>query len=189
MVLHGLSDRSANFIDTWMRLEHANSRRVLAPEGLSRHILDPVNDVTGACWGTVEDRPIDQRDAFAWLDQCFSRLQNEAGHGARVLVGFSQGSLIAARWAVARSFVWDAVVLWGAAVPTNVDPRELCKRSKSQKLHIVLGRRDRFATAERRQAVKDRLQGAGVSVEMLDFDGGHRMDDRTLAEVAARFER
>ena len=188
LVLHGLSDRSESFIDTWARLPGATQRRVLAPEGLSRHILDPANDVTGACWGTVQDREHDQRDAFAWLDQCYERLQQEATTGARVLLGFSQGSLVAARWAVAREVVWDAVILWGAGVASNVDPARLATRSRSGKIHMVLGTRDRFATPERREAGAHRLKEAGVQAELAEFPGGHRLDDGALARLAQRFE-
>lgn len=188
MALHGLDQRASSFVDSWTRMPHSDGRRVLAPEGLSRHILDTRTDATGACWVTIPDRPTDLEDTFAWLDACAERLDVEVGQGARVLLGFSQGSLIAARWAVARSRVWDRVVLWGAAPPGDVDLHALANRSRSGLLHLVLGDRDEFATSERREQVRSRLHEAGVGFEITRFDGGHRLDDHALADIAAQVE-
>ncbi|MCB9740109.1 MAG: dienelactone hydrolase family protein [Deltaproteobacteria bacterium] len=188
MVLHGIHQRAADFIAPWTRIEGQAGRRVLAPEGLSRTILDFEKDTAGACWTTIPDRPIDLPDAYAWLDACAERLDREAGDGARVLLGFSQGSIIAARWAVARERLWDAVVIWGGGIPRDVDPRLLASRSKDGAIHLAIGERDSFATAERRDAMRAALQAAGVTVRLRTFAGGHRLDDATIAALATELE-
>jgi hypothetical protein len=78
MVLHGIHQRAADFIAPWTRVAGAAQRRVLAPEGLSRTILDFEKDTAGACWTTIPDRPIDLADTYAFLDLC---------HGARARLG------------------------------------------------------------------------------------------------------
>ncbi len=188
LVLHGIHQRAEEFIAPWARFGGGDDRRVLAPEGLSRTILDFKTDKAGACWTTIPDRSIDLPDAFAWLDACAERLDAETGVGKRVLLGFSQGGIIAARWAVARPRIWDAVVLWGSAVPQGVSPAELASRSRDGKLHLVLGDRDEFANEERRAAIGAALAAAGVPLDLRTFAGGHRLDDATLAALAASVE-
>ncbi len=188
LALHGLDQRAATFAAPFARIAGASGRRVLAPEGLSRHILDTRTDATGACWTTIPDRPVDMVDVMAWLDTAAARLDAEAGGGARVLLGFSQGSIMAARWAVARERVWDAVLIWGGAIPRGVDPRALAARSKTGRVELVVGTRDQFATPERRAAMQAALAEAQVPVRVTTFDGGHRLDDATLAALAAELE-
>lgn len=188
LVLHGIHQRAHEFLAPWARIGTDDERRVLAPEGLSRTILDFKTDKAGACWTTVPDRPIDLPDAFAWLDANAARLDAEAGDGKRVLLGFSQGGIIAARWAVARPRIWDAVILWGSAVPSGVDPAELASRSRDGKLHLVLGERDEFANEERRAAIREALDRSGVPVDLVTFAGGHRLDDPTLLQIATAIE-
>ncbi len=188
LVLHGILQRAAEFVRPWTRIDGRDGRRVLAPEGLSRIITDFETDATGACWTTVPDREIEMHDAFAWLDLCWQRLDAEAGDGARVLVGFSQGSIVAARWAVARGHVWDAVVLWGGVVPSDVDPAALAACSRDGAVHIVVGSRDSLADDERRAKQQARLAAAGVRLELVTFEGGHRLDDATLSALADTLE-
>ncbi|MEY3012450.1 MAG: hypothetical protein RIT45_1185 [Pseudomonadota bacterium] len=188
LVLHGIHQRAADFIAPWARIEGRDRRRVLAPEGLSRTILDFEKDTAGACWTTIPDRPIDLPDAYAWLDACAARLDAEAGDGARVLLGFSQGSIIAARWAVARERVWDAVVIWGGGIPRDVDPRALASRSRDGAIHLAIGERDAFATAERRESMRAALEQAGVRVKLRTFAGGHRLDDAALVALGESLE-
>lgn len=188
LLLHGIHQRAEEFVAPWARIDDGDQRRVLAPEGLSRTILDFKTDKAGACWTTIPDRAIDLPDAFAWLDTCATQLDAECGPGKRVLLGFSQGGIIAARWAVARRRVWDAVILWGSAVPNGVDPKELAARSRDGKLHLVLGERDEFASDERRAASRAALEASGVAVTLTTFAGGHRLDDATLAQIATVIE-
>jgi len=188
LVLHGLDQRAAHFGRTWAVIPGHERRRVLAPEGLSRHIMNTKTDATGACWTTVPDRPTDMRDTFKYLDQVVARLDAESGDGARVLVGFSQGSIIAARWAAARDRVWDAVILWGGTIPQDVDARSLATRSKSGCVELVVGERDAYATPVRRATMQEALQAAGVNARLRTFSGGHRLDDATLAEIATSLE-
>ncbi|MCO4760665.1 MAG: dienelactone hydrolase family protein [Myxococcales bacterium] len=188
MVLHGLDQRAAAFLAPWTRISGQKARRVLAPEGLSRHILDTKTDATGACWTTIPDRPIDMEDTYRWLDAAAERLDAEAGDGARVLLGFSQGSIMAARWVIQRDRVWDAVLIWGGAIPRGVDPHALAARSKTGRVELVVGDRDQFATPERRAQMKAALSAAGVPVNVRTFPGGHRLDDGTLEALAAELE-
>ena len=188
LVLHGLDQRAATFAASWAELPGQETRRVLAPEGLSRHILDVKTDATGACWTTIPDRPVDLVDTMNWLDIASAQLDAESGQGARVLLGFSQGSIIAARWAVARERIWDAVIIRGGAIPRGVDPHALAARSKTGRIELVVGERDAYATPERRAMMRAALKAAGVPVKLRTFPGGHRLDNDMLAAVAAEFE-
>lgn len=184
LALHGLNQRAARFARPFDAA--GGPRRVVLPEGPSRVILDPRTDKTGACWTTVPDRTADMADALPWLDAATARLDAQAGAGKRVLLGFSQGAIIAARFAVARPRVWDAIVLWGMGVPADVDPEALVARCASGRLHLVVGDTDPLATPARVAAVEQRLRSLDVPFERIGYPGGHVVTAEVVAQVAAR---
>ena len=186
LALHGLNQRAADFGAPFDAL--GGPRRVLLPEGPSRTILDPRTDRTGACWTTIPDRPHDLRDTMPWLDTVAGQLDAQAGDGQRVLLGFSQGGIIAARWAISRPRIWDAIVLWGIGIPNNVDPHALAARSKTGRLHLVIGDHDHYATPERRAAMEARLHDAGVAFELIAYPGRHAVTLEPLRQLAAHLE-
>ena len=49
---------------------------------------------------------------------------------------------------------------------------------------IVAGTRDRWVTEKRLKAERARLDAAGFTADFVQFDGGHRIDDATLARLA-----
>ena len=156
----------------------------------SRTHLAAQSGVGRMVWGMFEREPalMDLVDTMNWLDIASAQLDAESGQGARVLLGFSQGSIIAARWAVARERIWDAVIIWGGAIPRGVDPHALAARSKTGRIELVVGERDAYATPERRAMMRAALKAAGVPVKLRTFPGGHRLDNDMLAAVAAEFE-
>jgi predicted esterase len=48
----------------------------------------------------------------------------------------------------------------------------------------VVGTRDEFATRDRVARQEAVLEAAGASYVRMDFEGGHRLDDATLRQLA-----
>jgi hypothetical protein len=51
-------------------------------------------------------------------------------------------------------------------------------------VQLVFGTRDQFATPDVVAAELSRLTDAGLPYEAITFEGGHRLDDATLARLA-----
>lgn len=191
LVLHGLNQRVEQFGRAFVDAPGGQDRRVLLPEGLSRSILDTRTDKTGACWTTIPDRPRDLRDAFAWIEQAADQLEAQTeprDDGLRVLIGFSQGGILAARLCAQATRRWDAVVLWGSAIPRGLDPRAVVASARSGKLHLIVGDKDRYATPERRALMREGLAAAGVETDVLVYEGGHEVTAEAVALLAERLE-
>jgi len=106
--------------------------------------------------------------------------------GARLegVLGFSQGAATAARWAARGQASVDHLVLWGGAVPPELDSVEAFEPLRATRLTLVCGARDRLFSAEARREQLERLGALGVAFTEIGFDGGHRLDDDTLAALA-----
>ncbi|MGH7751944.1 MAG: hypothetical protein ACREN5_03935, partial [Gemmatimonadales bacterium] len=55
---------------------------------------------------------------------------------------------------------------------------------RALQLVYVNGRSDNMVTDEKKHAEATRLRAHGITHQMLEFDGGHRLDDDVLMKLA-----
>ena len=104
MVCHGYGQLAQPFLASFERVA-SPTRRIVAPEALSRFYLDrqpPPNDRpprVGATWMTREDRDHEIADHVAYLDALHDLVRPALPAAVRLRVlGFSQGVATVARW-------------------------------------------------------------------------------------------
>jgi predicted esterase len=193
IVCHGYGQLAAKFLQPFVPLA-TPSRRIVAPEGLSRFYLERsrvgVNtdaDV-GATWMTREDREHEIADQVAYLDALIDHLVPAgAASGVRLRVlGFSQGVATVARWlARGRGVPAREVILWAGSFPPDVDRALFASRLAGAPVVFVVGTRDQLASWVRADEEVGRFTAAGINARLVTFDGGHRLDNATLATIAA----
>jgi predicted esterase len=84
------------------------------------------------------------------------------------LLGFSQGVATAVRWAASGTAAPKRLVCWGGLLPEDVPAAGL----SAFPVTFVVGERDEWAPSERLEEQATALRSAGVSVEVVRFDGG-----------------
>lgn len=189
LLCHGYGQLASELLDSARVL--ADRRRLLvAPEGLSRFYHED-HERVGASWMTREDREREMEDYVRYLDLLYGQVFELVPRSSvrLVVLGFSQGAATAARWAVRGCAEVDHLVLWGAALPPELDDRASLEPLAGVRITLVAGTRDRLFVEQAREEQRSRLRRHGVSFSELDFDGGHRLDDETLLELAASRDR
>ena len=182
---HGYGQLASEFLDAARALAHP--RRVLvAPEGLSRFYHED-HERIGASWMTREDREREMGDYVRYLDLVHEQLFEVLGSASvRVVVlGYSQGAATAARWAVRGRANVGHLVLWGAAAPPELDDEASLAPLATMRVSLVSGSRDELFPESARAEQRSRLGRHGVAFTEVSFDGGHRLDDKTLLTLAA----
>jgi predicted esterase len=196
IVCHGYGQLAAAFVAPFERIA-AESRLIIAPEGLSRFYLDRsrlANDPAprvGATWMTREDRDHEISDHVAYLDALHDLLrppERVAGTSLRVL-GFSQGVATVGRWLAHGRTRADEVILWAGAFPPDVELGPLAQRLDGARVILVAGSHDELASWAAADAQLERFVAAGIDARLIRFDGGHRLDDATLDALAAAIPR
>jgi len=183
VVLHGYGQRADDFAAQFAAVVEAGDC-VVAPEALSRFYPEGTRGRVGASWMTRAHREAEIADYLAYLDALVERLFGERPLPLHVL-GFSQGAATAARWAARRLGRDDSVqslTLWAGAVPPDVTPAALA----GPELTLVAGMQDAYVPPQRMGAQRKRLDEADVAYDVLRFEGGHRLDDNTLARLVER---
>ena len=179
-VCHGYGQLAARFLERFRPIE-TGQRCIVAPEGLSRFYLSesPSERRVGASWMTREDRLHEIDDYVRYLDAVYGAVQPRA---AKVTVlGFSQGTATACRWAALGSARIDRLILWGGEVPPDLDLKLL----RVPSLTLVYGNQDEFFTPKVVAANEARLREHGVPYDSISFEGGHEIETATLLRLAS----
>lgn len=192
IVLHGYAQTAERFLRDFAPLENGTTL-IVAPEALSRFYLETTlegrhGQVIGANWLTREDREADLVDHLRYLDQLLQHLRDGFGswRPRLSLLGFSQGSVMAARWVSQSTIHPERLVLWGTPLPRDVPPTALAPRLGATPVIFTAGDRDPYAPAETIEASAEALRELGVTARVRRFDGGHRIDRAALLAAAGR---
>lgn len=189
-VCHGYGQLARLFLRHFEPLA-GDERVVVAPEALNRfYIEDPegghANARVGATWMTREDRLAEIADYVAYLDAVHDEaLASAPTSGARIVVlGFSQGVATACRWAVQGRVRAHQLVLWAERLPHDLDVVAHADRLRQLDLTLVLGLEDRWVSRDAIAEQEGILAAQGIPLQVITFQGGHRLDAETLRAVA-----
>jgi len=103
-----------------------------------------------------------------------------------VILGFSQGAVMAARWLAQGRVAPDAVMLWGAPLPSDVAMPDLALRLAGRPLHLFAGDADPFVPARAIEASAEAMRAAGINAQATRFPGGHAIPGSALLQAAGR---
>lgn len=194
-VCHGYGQLAERFLRQFASLDDG-TRLIVAPEALSRYYLDSIpmrrhqaSPRVGASWMTREDRESEIADYVAYLERLAQEIRHPLSGAAPriVVVGFSQGTATVSRWLAASELRVDQLVLWGGAIPPELDLAAWSRRLHDAAITLVAGDEDEFATPAAVSAEAERLSAAGVAFTLLRFHGGHEIPDEALLQLAAGF--
>jgi predicted esterase len=190
LVCHGYAQLAAPFLTRFEALNDGR-RLIVAPEGLSRFYLEAglhgPDSRVGASWMTREDRLQEIEDYIGYLDALHDAVFRPFDRAAMrlIVLGFSQGTATASRWAVRGKARVDRLVLWAGLLPPDVDPGAAAPRLNAMDLVLVAGDGDEYASPARLAEQRSALENSGVRHRVLTFHGGHAIEAETLKRVAA----
>lgn len=190
IVLHGYAQLASRFL-RWFTPLDDGATVIAAPEALSRFYLETRLDgghgpAIGATWLTREDRAAEIADILRYLDQLVSLLVEAHRPERLVVLGFSQGSITAARWAGTTAVTADQLILWGSPLAADVALETLAARRAGRPVILVAGENDPHAPAGTLEEQAAALVRAGTPASAVRFVGGHTIDGATLRRVAGR---
>lgn len=185
MVCHGYGQLAARFARHFSGLA-GGERLIVIPEALSRFYVDAAaREVVGASWMTREHRQAEIGDYIAYLDAVYAAVAGPARNDARITAfGFSQGASTAGRWAALGHHPVARLVLWGGELPPDLDLATAAARFAALEVVMVHGTNDQVVTTKVVKGIVHRLKEHGVRHRLVEFEGGHELDDETLGMIA-----
>jgi predicted esterase len=187
-VLHGYGQLAQFFIRKFSALSD-NHVCVIAPEGLSRFYLQNINenggrnsDRVGATWMTKENRLMDIENYLTYLTSIYKKEIGDRNIPVTIL-GFSQGSATASRWALSGNVKFDQLILWAGIFPPDMDFENGKEILKGKKVYHVYGAADPFLSDSRFQEMKILSAKLGATIHEMTFTGGHDIDSPALLKL------
>lgn len=186
-VLHGYGERAEEFLEYFRPFMNEQTLFV-APEALSRFYRRNRMDEVGASWMTSVDRDAEISDYTDYLDCVYEHvLDLQGARPDRIgVLGFSQGSSTASRWAYSGVVKPDRLVLWGGAPAKELRNFGFQKKLSSCSVDWVTGTNDRFTPPEILQDLLTEMDSVSNPIRVTVFDGGHELNPETLSDVIIR---
>jgi predicted esterase len=182
---HGYGEGAEAQLERMRRIPGADRWLLVSIQGLHRFYQRRANEVV-ASWMTRQDRELAIGDNLAYVSAVIDAVEREyPGAMPLVLSGFSQGVAMTFRAAAGLSRRVNGVIAVGGDVPPELGPDALSGVSQALVGH---GTRDEFYTQAIFERDVRRLRDASVTVQPLEFDGGHEWSD-AVVEAASLFLR
>ena len=131
---------------------------------------------------TKEERISDISDYIDFLDAVYADVADDADYHIRLL-GFSQGTATACRWALNGTSAINSLILWAGAFPHDLDYSTYAQRLNEMDIKVLIGDEDRFITLDQAEEHKKELETKGVNFELIKFSGGHKVYDDSLISI------
>jgi predicted esterase len=182
---HGYGQLAARFARHFAGIANPH-RLIVIPEALSRFYVDTAaREQVGASWMTREHRQSEIGDYVAYLDAVYAAAVGPAPGDARLTAfGFSQGASTVSRWAALGHHAVARLVLWGGELPPDLDVAAAAARFGALDAVIVRGKQDQLVTAKTVAGIVSRFREHGVRHRVVEFEGGHEVDEQVLTALA-----
>jgi predicted esterase len=161
---------------------------VIAPEGLSRFYVDPLqstgraSDRVGATWMTKENRLTDIENYLNYLNSLYIRLDLPSTIPV-TLLGFSQGAATVSRWIAAGKIAFNRLILWSGVFPPDMDLDSAREILKEKEIVFVYGREDPFINGSHYRSMETIVKKLEIHPQVITFDGGHEIPEEVLKNL------
>lgn len=183
MVFHGQGQLAEYFVRKFESLKE-KEYCIIAPEGLHHYYVEGFSGRVGASWMTKENRLVSIANYLNFLDSVYKSILEQAGKDIRLhVLGFSQGTATVSRWIASSSFPFKQLILWGGALPPDLDKEAIKERMEGKSLTHVVGDDDPYINSHRLGEMKTLVNEYALSSHFLHYKGGHDIDKEVLLNL------
>ena len=170
MGFHGYAENAERLYQALLEIPGITDWHVAAVQALHPFYNVKTGEVI-ASWMTKLDRELAIEDNIEYVHRVVADIGDHLRiTGPRVYLGFSQGTAMAYRAALAATNRCDAVIALGGDVPSEV---KLEDRGAAPRVLIGRGTADEWYDEAKMESDTARLQAMGIEVESCVFEGGH----------------
>lgn len=184
MILHGYGQLANRIV---RKFNHLNLDDVyaIAPEGINKFYWHDGKREAVATWMTSHER-LDEIDNYlAYLDQVYDTIvAPHLDHANFNILGFSQGTNTMWRWVMHRRPKLAKLVQWAGEFPPEPKYKDELGYLNGIDMRMVYGDKDNFIKGKHKDKVLALIRSEGLDMQVLEYDGLHRIDRSILAEIA-----
>lgn len=183
IVFHGMGYLSKYFINYFSEL-NAEENYIIAPQAPSKYYQDKAFKHVGASWLTRENTLMETQNILNYVDSVFEK--EIIGKTKNLIVlGYSQGVSIAARWVASRKIQCDKLILHSGGIPNEIQAADFEFLKPSAKVIYLYGNNDQYITEARK--TEEQLKGSKLFKDRLNievFEGSHEVNRQFLLKIS-----
>jgi len=185
IICHGYGQLASRFIQQFQLL-NLEEHFILAPEGFHRFYWQGFSGDVVASWMTKADRLDDIKDYTTHLQELHEEYLTMLPQNVNVILfGFSQGCATVCRWVNAFQPKFDKLVLWGGALPEDIDYQPLLPYLSLKEIIFAYGTSDQFLTVENRIEKHIKFARANkLEMSIWPFEGKHETRKTIVKKIA-----
>jgi predicted esterase len=183
IVFHGMGYLSKYFIKYFSEL-NPEENYIIAPQAPSKYYQDKKFKHVGASWLTRENTVVETENILKYVDVVFQNEVLKKPHNL-IVMGYSQGVSIAARWVASRKINCEKLILHSGGIPKELKPTDFDFMKPETKVIYLYGNKDEYITEARK--TEENLKGNQLFKERLEikiFDGIHEVNREMLLEIS-----
>ncbi len=181
LVFHGIGYLSRYFIRSFENLDKTENY-IIAPQAPSKYYKGEDYRRVGSSWLTRENTSIETDNVLRYIDSIVAS-ENISEDTHLVVLGYSQGVSIAARWVATRKVQCKALVMISGGFPKELTKENLSFLTETTKITHILGEKDPYFKIEEIIEEKKRLQELLPRINFRTHSGGHELDPKTLINL------
>jgi len=183
LVFHGLGYLSRYFIRYFSGL-NAEENYIIALQAPSKYYQGTDFKHVGASWLTKENTIQETENVLAYIDSVWDK-EAHNDKTKLIVLGYSQGVSVAARWLSSREIQCDHLILHSGGIPVELKPNDFQYLNKNAKVTYLYGDQDPYITEARK--TEEHLKGDklfGDRLEVQVFKGVHEVNTEFLKKFS-----
>lgn len=174
LVCHGIGYLSRYFLKYFNEL-NAHENYIIAPQAQSKYYLGSQYKHVGASWLTKENTQKEIENVMRYLDAVV-KTENISNSKNLIVLGYSQGVSIAARYVAKRKLKCNQLVLLSGGIPKELNAQDFKFLEGKTKVSLIYGNQDEYLTDELMDSEKKRFYKLfGDTATITVFDGVHEV--------------
>lgn len=184
LACHGYGQLASYIVSKFTALSDCGHALVSA-EGLNKFYWQGVSGEPVATWMTKKNRLEEISDFSEYLSR-LNKNYIQKTNKKKLLLGFSQGGTTIWRWLHRCQPEFDVFINWAGWIPEDIDLSILTSYLKGKKLIFIYGKDDEYLSEERIEMMHQIIEKNRLNVEIIQFEGGHRIDREILYSLYKR---
>ena len=185
IVFHGLGYLSKYFINYFSKI-NPKENFIIAPQAPSKYYQGKNFKHVGASWLTKENTIDETKNVLAYLDKIYQSEIDKSVHNL-IILGYSQGVSIAARWVASRKIKCNHLILHSGGIPNELKPEDFSFLTKKTQVTYLYGDKDQYINEAKK--TEETIKGTNLFGKYLDihaFDGVHEVNTDFIMKLSEK---
>lgn len=181
-VCHGIGYLSRFFLKYFDQL-NGDENYIIAPQASSKYYLGSAYKHVGSSWLTKENTVPEIENVMNYFDAVLNA-ENLPGNINLIVLGFSQGVSVAARYVARRKLICNQLVLMAGGIPKELKSQDFKFMIDKTKVSFIYGSQDEYVTqGYMTGAVKRFYELFGNDAKIITFEGKHEVPKELINKL------